>query len=177
MGSLINDYDINLFHNVAQEVQRLAGVEVAYWHFDVNSMKQVPSGKPGYDPLYGEKVCNATWGYTGKDGISSESELGKPFLIWGIYEEYEPTWSASERGAVQDTNTEMWFSKKDFDLLGIGLPNIGDILKYRFDFWNVTNVVRDGWIDMSHTNYSLYKLTTAFNTRILPETRIDDERI
>jgi hypothetical protein len=41
----------------------------------------------------------------------------------------------------------------------------------------VTNVIPEGWIDMSHGNHSMYRLIIAYNSRILPDTRIDDPRI
>jgi hypothetical protein len=175
MGILVTDREIGLFHSVAREIQRLAGVEIEYYHFSVNDMKTL-NGGIGYDPLYGEKTCDSTWGMTGRDGISTES-LGHPYIIMGIYDSDEPNYNAAERGTVKDSDTLLYLSRMDFDLLGIGKPEIGDIVRYRSIYWNVNKVVNDGWLDMSHENYSLYKLTLAYNTKLSLATKIDDSRI
>jgi len=175
MGTLITDSEIGLFHSIAQEVNRLAGIEVEYYNFNVNDMKTM-SGDPGYDPLYSEKMCDSSWGITGRGGVSTEG-LGKPYIVNAVYEHDEPNVSATEKGRTKDSDTQLWFAKKDFDLLGIGAPVMGAIVKYRQLFWNVTRVIGDGWIDMSHKNYSLYKLNIAYNTKFNASIRVNDPTI
>jgi hypothetical protein len=176
MGTLVTDYEINLYHSVAEEVQHLAGIEVAYYRFSVSGIV-LPNGQSGYDPLYGEKLCDASWGMTGQDGISSQSDLGQPYLVMGIFEHDEKNVTASERGQVTDSATQLWFARKEFDRLTIGEPRVGDVVKYRDTFWNVNTAIYDGWIDMSHKNFSLYKLSILYNSKLSASVKVKDPRL
>lgn len=184
MGTLIGEKDFALFKSVTKEVQRLAGIEVFFYHFDVKDMKR-PDGSSGYDPLYGEKVCDSTWGITGQGGVTTQGGLGKPYIILGIFEHDDKNIAASERGRTLDSATNIWFVKEDFDLLGIGQPMTGDIVRYRTGditkyrdwWWNINKVSGDGWIDMSHKNFTLYKCDIAYNTKLSASVKVDDLRL
>lgn len=172
MGTLVSEEDIGLFHSVAQEVQRLAGIEIEFFQFSVTSMKN-PDGSSGYDPLYGEKQCQSSTGMAGQNGVSSQSELGRAYRLMGIFEHDEAQSSATEGGQVTDSATTLFFARRDFDILNIGPPKTGDVVRYRDIYWNVNNVINDGWIDMSHVNFSLYKMAIVYNSKLSAEKKVE----
>lgn len=176
MGKLISDIDYQLFYDVASEVNLLTGEEIEYYRFSPASIVD-KNGDPAFDPLYNESLCNGTWGLTGKNGVSSESPLGTPIRIMGNFEFDEKNVAANERGTAMDSDTLVWFARKDFNDRALPKPVIGDVVHFKNRYWSVTKVSEEGWIDMSRDKFSLYKLTVMWTTKFDQAIRVDDPKI
>jgi len=148
MGRLIHDIDRDFFNSVAQEVNELAGIVIEYWKLE--------KGQITYDSLYGEVTSQSSWKFDG------------PHYINASFEHPEKSPSPEEKGLVTDESGFMvWIARIDWENeMGIDIPVIGDIIKLREKYYDVTQVSRDGWLNSSHTEYTMWKLTLGRVSKI-----------
>jgi hypothetical protein len=169
MGLLINDYEYLLFDEITREHLNLTGEDTRYWV--ANVVKNV------YDNVYGEPMPSK---YTYDGG----------YLLKAVIKYNPPDASIDIGGVVYTLDCEVYYSRFDFDKIGI-IPKVGDIVQiFKNSRWHPADVkydITDGIFynviqtgDYGHihnTNkYTWYKLTLNRRTDIVPDMFIRSDR-
>ena len=132
--------DINLFHTINSELLKdIIQTEVAYYKF---ALTQTTSN------VYGESMGKVYY---------------EPMKIACLIDRQDEAWSSDDFGSDINQNIEFKFLKYELSIINL-IPEVGDILLFRNNFYEVDSRVENQLIMSKDPDYAISTGTVDFGT-------------
>ena len=133
-----NNRDINLFHTINSELLKdIIQTEIAYYKF---ALERTTSN------VYGESMGKVYY---------------EPMKIACLIDKQDQAWSSDDFGSDVNQNIEFRFLKNELKDINL-VPQVGDLLLFRNNFYEVDSSVENQLIMGKDSDYSISTGTTDF---------------